>query len=321
MKSLTVLIALTSVIAFLSSECLAATNDRPIIAVMAQMHPIDGSHHSYIAASYVKYLESVGARVVPIPHYFSSTTVKRIFRYVNGALFPGGNAYWFTSKYYRNAKIFWDLAIEANNRGDYFPIWGTCFGFQTMHTILVDKRCRAQRPAQDEATYLNFVDGARNSRMFKGMSDDLFSALENEDVTFNRHSYGLTQKTYRLNSELHTFFKILSLNNDFNGDEYISTVEAYNYPFYGTQWHPEKPPFEFSRHYKHIPHTPNAIRVSQYLANFFVNEARKNFHRFPSTTTERKYLIYSYDPYYSAGKFKESALRYFEQVYLFHPPK
>ena len=39
-------------------------NDRPIIAVLAQA--IEGfKEYSYIAASYVKYLESAGARVVP----------------------------------------------------------------------------------------------------------------------------------------------------------------------------------------------------------------------------------------------------------------
>ena len=38
-----------------------------------------------------------------------------------------------------------------------------------------------------------------------------------------------------------------------NGSEYISTIEAKNYPFFGTQWHPEKPPYEFSL--TAIPHT------------------------------------------------------------------
>jgi hypothetical protein len=43
------------------------------------------------------------------------------------------------------------------------------------------------------------------------------------------------------------------------------------------QWHPEKPPFEFGMH--EIPHTLDAILVSQHLANNFVDTARRSSHR------------------------------------------
>lgn len=36
------------------------------------------------------------------------------------------------------------------------------------------------------------------------------------------------------------FFDILSINSDKNGIQFISTIEAKNFPFYGTQFHPEK---------------------------------------------------------------------------------
>jgi hypothetical protein len=45
--------------------------------------------------------------------------------------------------------------------------------------------------------------------------------------------------------------------------EYVSTIEHQRLPFFGTQWHPEKPPFEFSD--DTIPHTHDAIAVSQHL--------------------------------------------------------
>ncbi len=47
------------------------------------------------------------------------------------------------------------------------------------------------------------------------------------------------------------------------GQEYISTAEHKHYPFFATQWHPEKTPFEFGNH--DIPHTLDAIRTSQHL--------------------------------------------------------
>lgn len=43
------------------------------------------------------------------------------------------------------------------------------------------------------------------------------------------------------------------------------------YPFFGTQWHPEKSQFEWEPK-EAIDHSPDAIRIGQYMANFFVNQ-------------------------------------------------
>jgi hypothetical protein len=53
------------VISISQSEAVEDPNIRPIIGVLSQEHGRD-IHESYIAASYVKYLESAGARVVCI---------------------------------------------------------------------------------------------------------------------------------------------------------------------------------------------------------------------------------------------------------------
>jgi len=86
-------------------------------------------------------------------------------------------------------------------------------------------------------------------------------------------------------------------------------LAAYDYPIYGTQWHPEKNAFEWTRPY--IPHSPSAIKTTFYMAEFFVSEARKNFHRFETEEGEGKALIYNYSPVYTGIK---SA---FEQMYFF----
>ena len=48
-----------------------------------------------------------------------------------------------------------------------------------------------------------------------------------------------------------------------NGVEYVSSAEHKTYPFSATQWHPEKPPYEFGM--QEIPHSLDAILVSQHL--------------------------------------------------------
>ncbi|EEC08863.1 conserved hypothetical protein [Ixodes scapularis] len=88
---------------------------------------------------------------------------------------------------------------------------------------------------------------------------------------------------------------------------------AISYPFYAVQFHPEKNSFEWKLDERHqnIPHSVDATRLTQYMANFFVGEARKNDHKFSSPEDESKALIYNYDVSYSQGY---SA---FTQIYVF----
>lgn len=52
-----------------------------------------------------------------------------MFQNINGLYFPGGD-YILTIKSYfmRNAGYLLNKALEANDKGIYFPVWGTCLG-------------------------------------------------------------------------------------------------------------------------------------------------------------------------------------------------
>lgn len=208
------------------------SNDRPIIAILAEREDTD-IHKSYIAASYVKYLESSGARVVPIPTNLSPISLMGIFSSVNGVLFPGGSVDVSSSLYGRNAGIFYGLALQANMKGDYFPIWGTCLGFQMLHYLAGQGNISVITPhnSEDIAMSLNFTEKARGSRMFKNMPEELFKILANEDVTYNHHADGISLKTYTEVKSLDSFFNILSTNVDKDGKTFVSTVEG-NHSFF-----------------------------------------------------------------------------------------
>jgi gamma-glutamyl hydrolase len=119
---------------------------------------------------------------------------------------------------------------------------------------------------------------------------------------------------FRSNPALNSFFDMLSFNEAPAGQVFVSTMEAKRYPFYGTQWHPEKNNFEWSQNadYSNIPHTPNAILASEATARFFLSEARKSRHVFPEV--RRDALIYS-APILYTGK----GDWIYEQVYVFCP--
>lgn len=52
-------------------------NNRVLIGLLSQPSDPSGRHESYIAASYVKFLESAGARVVPFVHDMDKDEIKR----------------------------------------------------------------------------------------------------------------------------------------------------------------------------------------------------------------------------------------------------
>jgi gamma-glutamyl hydrolase len=68
---------------------------------------------SIIASSYVKFVESAGARVVPIPYDSSEEKVSELLQYVNGVLFTGGTApLALDSDYMRTAKQIFDYVKD-----------------------------------------------------------------------------------------------------------------------------------------------------------------------------------------------------------------
>ncbi|XP_020857846.1 gamma-glutamyl hydrolase [Phascolarctos cinereus] len=288
------------------------SNDRPIIGVLAQANHMSNFKEYgkyYIAASYVKYLESAGARVMPIRLTLSDEEYENLFQSINGILFPGGGVDLQTSKYSQVAQLFYDKALKANNEGDYFPIWGTCLGFEELTVLTSGKLLLTSTKTSGIALPLNFTEAVSESRMFQNFPKDLLEAFATEPLTSNFHKWSLSLKNFTMNKKLSEFYNILSTNT-YENIEFISTMEAYDYPIYGVQWHPEKSVFEW-KNLTGIVHTPMAIKTSFYMAYFFVNEARKSHHHFASEDEESKELIYNYNPVFTGNG------SLFQQCYFF----
>jgi len=213
-------------------------NDRPVIAVLAQRVKDDEKKRSYIAASYVKSLESSGARVIPIPTSMPEKEVEEIFHSVNGVLFPGGRTDWETREgYYKHAIHFYTKAKEAvADNNDYFPIWATCLGLEVIYVIESrndHNSVLSDYDNKDVSLNLEFTAKAEESRLFKDMPPDLYRALKEERLTYCNHGKGVDPKTHEREQNLASFFDVLSLNKDSQDKTFVSTVEGWlqNYFF------------------------------------------------------------------------------------------
>ena len=74
-------------------------------------------------ADYAQYIEGSGARVVPIVDTESDEETLRKLAGLNGVLFPGGAG---DGQYEAKARFIYEKAIEKNDGGEFFPLWGTC---------------------------------------------------------------------------------------------------------------------------------------------------------------------------------------------------
>lgn len=266
---------------------------------------------SYIVASYVKFLEGAGARVVPILINKTDDYYEHIANHVNGILLPGGATYFdIPSGYQEAGQKLYKLAMQMNQGGDFFPMLGICLGFELL-TYLASNNVehRARCYSYNETLPLEFKRGSFNSRLFGNAPADIIGILAKENVTPNFHRYCLTRKNMaQLN--LTRDWRFMTTNEDSDGLEFISSLEHAIYPLYGLQFHPEKNIYEWAEDRVHS-HSADAIRVSQYFANFFVNEARKSEHKFHSESEERRHLIYNYPATYIGDR------TVFQQCYTF----
>lgn len=282
-------------------------NPRPVIGVFAQPSDFPNQYptneFSYIAASYIKFIESSGARAIPIPYDLPQEQLKYLFNGINGLIFPGGDALLWDnedthtkmSEMTLAGQYLIRLAIEANDNGDYFPIWGTCLGYELMiMAITNDKDILDRFVSKNHVLKVKYTE-REETRLFRNIDDSLINYTENVDTLYFNHNYGITPEHFLTNPVLNETFFISSVANTDNGTYFVSSIEGIKYPFYGVQFHPEKNSFEWRKSIN-ASHTPQAVKISQELGNFFINETRKNFHSFGSEEETDNLTIYNFNP-------------------------
>lgn len=281
------------------------SNHRPIIGIVSQEHRIDKNGvpiRSYVSAAHVKFVEGGGARAAPI---FVNKPVKYyrwMLNRVNGLYFPG-SSHLFENPYGYGefARTVFPIINEINERGDYFPVWGVCYGFQLFFKLSFGNK----NPLTDCAAYsfrtnIELRDRFNESRLFAGVPQDIIDIYTKQNITSHFHNFCMTEKNltdYGLDEE----YRLISVSTDKNGLEFISTHEHKRYPYYGVQYHPEKNLFEW-RDNDAVQRTLDTVKAGQYMAQFFVNEARRNLHTFGESGEESPFLIYNYPVNFTGAK-------------------
>ncbi len=212
---------------------------------------------AYITKNNIDWFNLRGVEVIPIP--YDTTDYDYYFNAINGLYLQGGPGY--EPAYIKTVKEFLDRAVKANIKGDFFPVWGTCHGFQML--IMMVGKIYPLESFDSNISYishLTFTKDAVKSRLFKTFTPEFLDYISSPKHVFFSHKFGISVKAFRENPELTRIFNAVTTSRDRQGNEYVSTIEGKVLPFYGTQYHPERQP------------------VMEPFRDFFLDEIMKNKH-------------------------------------------
>ena len=201
-------------------------NMRPIIGMPLHTRVKGEKWPLFINANYVKYLESAGARVALIPQYLPDETLQKLFSCLSGLFLPGGRSEFGDSAFMRQSKFFYDLALKANDAGDFFPIWGTCHGLEVLMIITAGEHVLEDCTAKNVSLPLLLTDDAKESNLFRDTPASVMNTLTKTDVTYNNHRFCITYDRYLNNEKMRDFYRVLSVNDDSAGTRFVSTIEG-----------------------------------------------------------------------------------------------
>jgi len=280
----------------------------PIIGVLSkplweENYDVVTNKSQVIEAKYVRWIEGGGGKPIFINYNSSEDHLKNLFNQINGLMLIGGAAELveydkekgknILTLYGKKVKYMIDIAIKANDNGDYFPIWGTCLGYEILLLAFAEDcdLLKGECNCFNYTDVLNFTQEAYSSRVYSFLTDEQLELLGTVPMTYNSHNYYVTTEDFYKNSKLYDEFKVLSTSSNKNRTfSFISSVEAIRYPFYAVQFHPEKSMYDFNPTHN-FEHSLSSIMVMQRFPIFFVNEARKNGHVF--IEDEEEHIVYN----------------------------
>ncbi|EGD76975.1 hypothetical protein PTSG_07318 [Salpingoeca rosetta] len=255
---------------------------------------VDGSATSCFAAFYVKWLESSGVRVAVLRYDLDPDVMAEAIRGVNGVLFTGGGeSLKPNTPYYEAANRIFKQVLDINDQGTFLPLWGTCMGFQLLTILAANNQSVLEHHAfdsEDISLPLLFSSEAADSRLVQAMPSHIHSILQ-RNVTSNLHHDGVKPETYATNGRLKAFYRLISTSVDRKGNPFGSTLEARNYPITATQWHPERPQFEWRLH-EGFSHTMETFEAMQWMGRYFSSLVHQSNQSFANATLEAELSIY-----------------------------
>jgi len=304
-------------------------NKIPVIAVISQpattynnKFPDAGNNWSEVVGSYVDWVQQTGAEVALIPYDMPWEVLTQVLAMTNGMVLPGGAAELVdfnnknaTTEYQNRIHSILKWAIQHNKK-TYYPVWGTCLGFEEMVIHFAGNSGDALQNGFDDKAAYHKVDlrpAFKKSDFFSHLSvtQEMVENVFSRDIAYYYHSEGIAVDHFE-SMGLSKHLTLLGSSKNAAGKEFGAIFEAKNnIPMWFVQFHPEKHQFEKRESYKPMDRSELTIKVMSSFIFKLVNLARahsKPLEEIPST-------LQSYFPYYKTPIWSPS--KAFERIYMF----
>ena len=270
---------------------------------------------TYISDNYTRWLKSVGIRSVALDISRSTKHLLRQMNQVDGLLLTGGKEGFYKDVvigkdafhphntiletiptiYLNKVNAMIKRAKYINNHRKNFPVWATCLGFEALLVVdsnftlsrhVVNNKIKRGAPIKIQTSKCNVMN------FFTPREKHI---IENKKTFYFNHKYGIYASDLKRNRYLrHRVHLVASLKK--KNKKLVAIFEYKNYPFLGSQFHPEK----FANVDKTSSSHPNyaRIRINQKLALLFkrfivrgLSHGRgRRFRRYRFRTSARKVL-------------------------------
>lgn len=222
----------------------------------------------YIADNYRQWLSEADVQTVPILFFKSTKELLDLMDHLDGFVLTGGSEGFFeyesaASRYIEVVTAIIKKAKDINDFGRPFPIWGTCLGFEAM--LLTESNLTLKRHVVDNHLKLRerikIMDD--NLESMKYFTEKELSEMEDVPILYFNHMFGISRNDVRHLPELKDKVRIGAKINTVRRRNVAAWMEFRDYPFFGTQFHPEKRPiaganpFDQTPKYHSIPEASN----------------------------------------------------------------
>eukprot|EP00826_Nyctotherus_ovalis_P005065 TRINITY_DN11136_c0_g1_i1.p1 TRINITY_DN11136_c0_g1~~TRINITY_DN11136_c0_g1_i1.p1 ORF type:complete len:318 (-),score=42.74 TRINITY_DN11136_c0_g1_i1:118-1071(-) len=277
----------------------------PVIGILTKSARDEGAflkgYREIIEPKYLHILRD--ALVLPISLYASRSEMEETMRKTNGLCLPGGfSNIWRVeegkkaeSDYAKAGNALLELAVEANRKGVYFPVLGICLGFELMVSY-VAKDFSLIEPCtncNDYNAILKFTEEGKDSRLYrKCFNERQIENLQAKSLSYNYHSFMIDPERFLAHEKLSKFFSIISTSPSINNSfEFVSTIEAKEFPFYAFQHHPEWSFYDYYNPKLNVICDNETKDIGNAIRLFFLKESKKNNNVYADKEELEKRLI------------------------------
>lgn len=210
--------------------------------------------NSYVASSYIKYVEATGSQTLIIPWDMPWGEMVPILENTHGIILPGGNAEIIKQNPYMDKiKKVLNWVKERNDKGFYYFVLGICMGYEQMLISEAEDHDVLESGFNHyDKTPVNIPDIQiiKESKFFNNLSVlDLREALDVLSGPKNilyAHGDGISLEAYKKNPLLTNNTNLIG-SSTYNGKEFVAMLENNRYPLFSMQFHPEKNAWEKKR--------------------------------------------------------------------------